>query len=221
MTPKPRQRSRGSSRSRAPIVIGVVVVVALGLVAVLATRDGSDDATVDTASGNAESRPVSVSGQVLPTLEGGKADAAVGQAAPSITGASFDGTAVSVGGGVGSPQLVFVVAHWCPHCQKEVPVIARWLRDKGAPAGVELRGVSTGVNEDAPNYPPSAWLTSEGWTIPTLADDANGSAARALGLSAYPFFVAIDGGGRVVARTSGELTIQAIEGLVQAARAAS
>jgi hypothetical protein len=42
--------------------------------------------------------------------------------------------------------------------------------------------------------------------VPVLADDEQSSAATAYGLSAFPFFVAVDAGGKVVARHSGELT---------------
>src|SRR5690606_20257865 len=74
----------------------------------------------------------------------------------------------------------------------------------GLPEGVDLVAVSTAADERRPNYPPAAWLDREGWTAPTLVD-GDGAAATASGGSAFPFFVAVDGGGTVVARTSGEL----------------
>ena len=212
---------RPPKKNRLPLVLAMGGVLLLAVIAIVATRGGSNDSD-DRAGGGAsagteETRPVHVTGEALPDYSA-ENDAGVGRDAPRVEGATFDGTPVTVGGGVGVPQLVMVVAHWCPHCQKEVPVIADWLRDRGAPSGVELRGVSTSVNPDAPNHPPSEWLEEEGWTLPTLADDGKGTAARALGVTGYPFFVAIDGRGKVVTRTSGELTIEAIEQLVAAAR---
>jgi hypothetical protein len=50
-----------------------------------------------------------------------------------------------------------------------------------------------------------------------MADDQGNHAAEALGLSAFPYYVAIDANGAVVARTSGELAIEEIEALVAAA----
>jgi hypothetical protein len=66
--------------------------------------------------------------------------------------------------------------------------------------------VSTSVSKSRPNYPPSAWLDEEGWKAPTLADSEDAKAANAFGLNSFPYFVAVDGSGKVVARTSGEIT---------------
>ena len=118
----------------------------------------------------------------------------------------------------GRPKLVLFVAHWCPHCQREVPALASWLRSNGKPPGVYLYAVATGTTSDRPNYPPSAWLQREGWTVTTIADDGNETAADAFGLSAYPFFVAVDGSGKVVARASGELSISSLQTLLDQTR---
>jgi len=74
--------------------------------------------------------------------------------------------------------------------------------------------VSTSVSLDRPNYPPSAWLAKAGWAPPVLVDDAGSSAARAFGLTAFPYFVLVDGDGKVVARSSGELGPAALTELV-------
>ena len=39
-----------------------------------------------------------------------------------------------------------------------------------------------------------------------MADADDGKAATAFGLNAFPYFVAVDGSGKVVARTTGEIT---------------
>lgn len=75
----------------------------------------------------------------------------------------------------------------------------------GAFGDVRLVAVATGTNKQAPNYPPVAWLEREAWTGEVILDDKEASAARAYGLSGYPFLVAIDANGKVVGRTSGEL----------------
>ena len=62
-----------------------------------------------------------------------------------------------------------------------------------------------------------AWLSDAGWPVPTMADDAGNHAAEAFGLSAFPYYVAVDAEGRVVARASGELTIENVEALVAVA----
>jgi thiol:disulfide interchange protein len=49
-------------------------------------------------------------------------------------------------------------------------------------------------------------LEREGWTGRTMVDDANSGALRALGISAFPGFVFVDADGRVVQRTTGQLS---------------
>ena len=106
----------------------------------------------------------------------------------------------------GKAKLVVFVAHWCPHCQREVPVLSQYLASNDLPPSVELLAVATGTNPDRPNYPPSLWLEREGWPAPVLADDTEGTVAQRFGLPSYPYFVAIDADGKVVARTTGEIS---------------
>jgi cytochrome c biogenesis protein CcmG/thiol:disulfide interchange protein DsbE len=113
--------------------------------------------------------------------------------------------------------VVMFVAHWCPHCQKEVPLITAHLGGK-LPGDVDLFAVSTGVDQTAPNYPPGAWLRKENWPVPTLVDDAQGSAAKAYGLSGFPYFVVVDASGKVVDRASGEIPVEQFDALINAAR---
>lgn len=197
--------------------IGVgVLVVALAAAAAL-SAGGDDDGGSASAGGVQEARPVTVTGAALETLprEGG-ADPAVGKEIPDLEGLSFDGEPVSITKD-GKPKLVLFVAHWCPHCQKEIPRLADYLKEKPV-QGVDLYTVSTSAASNSPNYPPSAWLESEGWEVPTLADSDDKRAADAFGLSAFPFFVAVDGSGKVVARTSGELTTEQFADLLDRAR---
>jgi thiol-disulfide isomerase/thioredoxin len=103
-------------------------------------------------------------------------------AAPVLRVASFDGTPVTIGGD-GKATLVVFLAHWCPHCQRELPVLARWLEDGRLPSSVSLYLVSTAASRERPNWPPSAWLRVVGLNVPVLAADRQSSAA-AYGLSA-------------------------------------
>jgi hypothetical protein len=87
-----------------------------------------------------------------------------------------------------------------------VPLLSKYLKSHPLPNGVDLYTVSTSVSSSSPNYPPSAWLKREAWTAPVLADSDDKKAADAFGLPAFPYFVAVDGSGKVVARTTGEIT---------------
>lgn len=206
------------------LVVAALVVVA-AVVAVLATAggDGDGDAAPDespaadpgdsegsdgAAAGDGATAPVTVEGEALPALPDGGDDPAVGRPMPRLSGTGVDGAPVTVGDG---PGVVVFLAHWCPHCQAEVPVLQDWVDGGGLPDGTTVTAVATGTDPDAPNYPPGEWLEGEGWTAPTLLDSEEFEAARAAGLTAYPFFVFVDADGRVAERRSGELESEEIE----------
>ena len=88
--------------------------------------------------------------------------------------------------------MVIFAAHWCPHCQREIPIIQDWVDGGGLPDDVDIVTVSTGIEPTAPNYPPEAWFEREGWTAPVIVDET-GSVAQAYGLASYPYFVILDG----------------------------
>ena len=192
--------------------IGAFVVLA-GTIAFFSARTS----TPKTAAGIEQVRPVQITGTSLPEMKsGGGGDAAIGLTIPEVTGAAFNGTPVSITHD-GRPKLVLFVAHWCPHCQKEVPLIVTHLNEKALAAGVDLIAVSTAASADKPNYPPSEWLSVEDWKWPVIADDGKGSTALAYGLPGFPYFVAADASGKVVGRTSGEISMTDFDALVQKA----
>ena len=192
-------------RVRFPLV-GFVAVVALllALVAFVAARQ-SDSGGGGAVGSVRETRPVAV------TAGGGSG------VAPVVRGASFDGSPVVIAAD-GRPKLVLFLAHWCPHCRAEVPVVTDWLRAADLPEDVDLYAVSTSVNPNAVNYPPSAWLDREGFPVKTLADDAGSAAAQAFGVEGFPYFVAVAADGRIVARDSGELPVARLRALLDTAR---
>jgi thiol-disulfide isomerase/thioredoxin len=209
-------RAAPPSRAVAVIVGAIVVISILALVAVIATSS-SDDEAVDQAeqSGLEQQRPVSVEGPHVPVLADGD-DPAVGTTIPTVEGQTFAGEPVTIAAD-GTPRLVVFLAHWCPHCQAEVPRLVEFLDGRDTVDGVQIVGVATNTDPAAPNFPPSAWLAEEGWPVPTMADDAGNHAAEALGLSSFPYYVAVDGEGRVVARASGELTEDNVQALIAVA----
>jgi cytochrome c biogenesis protein CcmG/thiol:disulfide interchange protein DsbE len=199
-----RRQAPAPAPRRVPLVgIVLVLVAALAVVAVVVTsqRGGDEGAGTNLA----QTRPVQVVGTPLPPVPESGGDPAVGMAAPVLRGTSFDGQPVVIGE-QGKAQLVVFLAHWCPHCQRELPVLAEWAQAGKLPASVSLHAVSTAVDRQRPNWPPSTWLAESGLDVPVLADDAESSAATAYGLDAFPFFTAIGADGKVVARQSGELT---------------
>jgi hypothetical protein len=195
-------RRRGARRMTPPnrwvwwvTVFGVAVA---GIVAVAVTSGGAK------SSNQLEvAKRVGVDGTALPRLVDPSSDPAVGSRAPVLSGQTFDRRAVTVATS-GAPHVLVFVAHWCPHCQAEVPRIVTMHRD-GQTTGVAVTAVATGTQSNAPNYPPSAWLRRVGWPYPVLVDTASGTAATAYGLSAYPYLVFVDAAGDVAARVTGEV----------------
>ena len=200
---------------------GMIVVIAVAAVAVLAliaavviSQVGGDDEAVP--EGVEQTQPVVVEGEALPLYTGGANDPAIGTVPPMLEGRSFDGSSVVIDPNDGTPKLVVFLAHWCPHCQAEVPRVVEWQQQGLIPAGIDIYGVSTSATSSRDNYPPSSWLEREGWTFPTLADSEDNSAANAWGLQYFPYFVTLDGDGKIVERASGELTQEQFTALLAA-----
>jgi len=208
-----RTGAPSASPSRTGFFIGVgvfAVVIVAAIVAMVLSSDPGSGGRSEPASD-----PIGITGQPLATFTGSGADPAVGQVIPTLTGTDLDGNPITIGPDDG-PVAIAILAHWCPHCQAEVPVIVDYLASTGMPDGVRLVGLSTSINRAQPNYPPSAWLKNEGWTAPTMTDDANNRALGALGVRSFPGFVFVDGEGRVVQRASGEIGAAAFDQAVNA-----
>ncbi|MDH5503715.1 MAG: redoxin domain-containing protein [Acidimicrobiia bacterium] len=181
--------------------------IAVGLALSLVACGG--DATSTTLV--AQTAAVTVTG--TPLAEYGQPDGSIGKVPPTLSGVSFEGDPVSIDPADGAHVILFV-AHWCSHCQNEIPVVVDWLEAGGLPADVQLTVVSTAVAPGQPNYPPSDWLSAENVTVPILLDDEANNAAAAYGLKSFPYLVAIGASGQVAVRAAGELPAAALDALV-------
>lgn len=197
---------------------GVAVVVVIAVVIALVASGGSDSSSSSgSKQGDTETAPVTVSGDKLPTFTDASTDPAVGTTIPTLTGQNFAGGGAEIAPN-GNPQMLVFVAHWCPHCQAEVPRIVT-LADQGVFDGVDVTGIATGTNSGYPNYPPSSWLQREKWPFDVMVDSADGTAAKAYGLASYPYIVFVDKDGKVVGRTSGEIAPADLTKMVEALKA--
>jgi hypothetical protein len=162
--------------------------------------------TSTSSSGIAEpaTQPLAIEGAPLPDLPESGTDPAIGQAIPRLVGTGTRGETVEIGPADGA-QAIVVVAHWCPHCQAEIPQLSDWLANHDVPDGVRVVTLSTGIDPARPNYPPSAWLGREGWPAPVLIDDASSSGLASLGLHLFPGFVFVRADGTVASRVVGEI----------------
>lgn len=204
--------SKQSQSKTFPIVISVIVLVMIGVVVFTVTSNKKDvkaQSKVEYSDAPIVSA-VSVNGKLgessLPSSDAKAADgtdAAIGLIVPQITAQQFTGVDTTVTPGK-KPYVLAFVAHWCPHCQKEVPAIVK-LNDNGElPKDVEFVAVATATTDTKPNYPPSKWLLTEDWPWRKIADDNKSTIASKFGLTGYPYLIFINADGTVSARLSGE-----------------
>jgi thiol-disulfide isomerase/thioredoxin len=201
-------------------IIAVVLVVGGGSSSSSTTTSTTGDSSEATQPVNgdavaaAEYQLVQAQGEMLLALEDPDNDPARGKIAPVLNGFSFDGAPLTVAP-TGKPMLVVFLAHWCSHCNAEVPRLIEWKNSGTMPADMEVFGVSTGARDDAPNWPPSQWVVDKGWPWPVMADSEDQNAALAFGVSGYPGMILLDGNGKVLARRSGEASIEELKAWTQ------
>ena len=164
--------------------------------------------------------PVAIVGDPLPAYDiEALVDPAVGLTAPVLVGETIDGEPIRVDATVDGPTWLIFLAHWCSHCNDEIPVINQ-LRDDGLiPDGVNVVGVSTAYNPGRPNWPPDEWLDEKDWTFTAINDgidtvDGVYIAADGYGIGGFPFSILIDGDGIVTERWSGEREPEELVALV-------
>ncbi len=211
-----RKRERQAGPGRWVLPAGGLVVVLVAVVAIILSQGGGSGggASGSPASSAGPATAPTITGAALPAFSQTIGDTAKGLAAPVVQGHDYQGAPVGIAPN-GKPTLVIFAAHWCPHCQREVPLIQAWIDAGKAPKDVDLVSVSTAIDPTAPNYPPEAWFEREGWTVPVIVDPTN-TVAEAYGLTSYPFFVLLDGKGAVVTRLAGEIAVSDLESLLAA-----
>lgn len=219
----PNLPARPPSGANPKIVIGVVVavlVVAAIAVFAIAGDDESGVATDDSAEPSEDELQqqygiVTVRGDSLPQASEGD-DPAVGSVAPTIISERGEGTVRIEPGEEDQPVMLVFLAHWCPHCQRELPRLVE-LEQQGAFDDIRTVAVLTSTTAERDNFPPSTWLDEEGWTGDRFFDDEDSSAGAAYGLSSFPMLVFLDSDGQVVQRLAGEQDPATIEAAVAAA----
>lgn len=206
-----KKKSESSSSTLWWIIGGVL---GLGLIVWLAFAIASEPSLDDSVAFG----EVTVEGENLPFFDSAAADPAVGFTAPTVSGEDLDGNEITIGPS-DSAKIIVMLAHWCPHCQAEVPVIQEWIEAGGLPDGVDLYGVTVLTNRlrDGSTWPPSEWLEEEGWTSPTIKDDEGGSIVSAYGLTSTPTYVVLGPDNENLGRLAGEIGVSGLNALAQLA----
>ena len=194
--------SKKESSNKSVWLIGsIAAAIAIAAIVAVATQSSSDDVV----TGVEEFNSVEVVGDPLPEYSDSASDTAIGMTAPILTGKGFTGNTIVTG--PGAPTLLVFLAHWCQYCQREVPLLVQWNRDGLVPSGLDVIAVATSTDPASPNFPPSEWLAREEFPPlwPVMTDSGEKTAANAMGVSGFPFFVLLDSRGKVALRISGEI----------------
>jgi len=182
------------------LVIGLAVAIGVSLV----------DEPLD---GNLPEGETTISGDVLPEYAGeNDINVSVGLQAPSFSGPDQNSEIISLEKN-GKSKILLFLAHWCPHCQAEVPVVQEYIDTFGLPADVEVIGILTSIDRSRDNYPPHDWLVKEGWSEIQIYD-LDREIGTAYGLNAFPYWVTLDKELKVVNRVTGRLTPDQITVLI-------
>lgn len=229
---KAQRKKQASNTQKTFIFIGVAVIVAatisIGFSGGSSNNSSSTAPTTTVEGGVApgEFQSVTVTGEHLSQLgDGGsdpKMDTALGKTAPTLNGYNFAGSPVSITPGAnGQPIMVVFLAHWCPHCNREVPRLIEWKNQGLVPNGLRVIGITTSSRSDQANWPPSDWIEEMKWPFEVMTDSESADAASAYGVDGFPFIAILNADGKVVGRHSGELEISDLSAFVTGALSAS
>jgi thiol-disulfide isomerase/thioredoxin len=222
-----KKKKASSGDSMRTILYVVLVVVGIAGAVALGTSGGSSDTTTDTVvtvPGGvqpAEYQKVSSTGGMLAPLPESGADTETGKSVAVLKGYDLQGRPVTIDpAGEGKATMVVFLAHWCPHCNREIPVLNKWRESGEVPTGLRVVGITTGSKADQANWPPSKWMTAMKWPFEVMADSEAQEAAAAYGVAGYPFIAFVGANGKITARTSGEIPVEQLQIYANAAVAA-
>jgi thiol-disulfide isomerase/thioredoxin len=219
---KNKEEAKNSRKTFLIIGAGVLLAAAIAI----GFSGGSDNVTTQprtTVEGEVapgEFQPVTVVGDVLSPLGDGNgnpaADAAMGKTAPTLNGYTFAGKPVTIAPGAnGQPLMLVFLAHWCPHCNREVPRLIEWQEQGLVPEGLRVIGVTTSSRNDQANWPPSDWIEEMKWPFEVFVDSEMADAANAYGVDGFPFIAMVNAEGKIVGRHSGELELADLDVFVK------
>jgi thiol-disulfide isomerase/thioredoxin len=180
----------GGNRTVVFLLAGLTALAVLGIVAF----------AVLSAAGGEEA------GNFTPNYEG---LLPVGSEAPAFTAETVGGGEVSVGGGsTGATMLVFF-ATWCPHCNKEAPIISD-LEGRYE----DLRVVMIGIDDEDDPEKVREFVERYDIAGPAVYQPSLGSTYQ---VSGYPTTYVLDGNDTTVAAHSGEAPSSVYEGWIEEA----
>jgi len=180
------------------IIAGIILLV-VGLAIAIGVTLSSEPVAAGLPEGE-----TTINGEALPQYAGESDDnIAVGLPGPLFSGPNQNSEIVSLEKNGNAKALLFL-AHWCPHCQNELPAVQEVINLMGVPDGVDVIAIATSIDRGRENYPPQDWLAREGWSE-TQIYDLDKKIATSYGLTSFPYWVFLDKDLNVIARRAGNL----------------
>jgi thiol-disulfide isomerase/thioredoxin len=184
---------KGSSGANRTVMLGLARFTALVIVVIAALA-------VFSATGGGST------GNFTPNNEG---LIPVGEKAPGFTAETVGGGSVSVGDGEAGATMLVFFATWCPHCQREAPVMNELESQYD-----DLQLVMVGI--DTQDNPDKVRQFAEEYDIesPAVYEPLLGSE---YGVSGYPTVYVLDENNKVVGAHSGEAPREVYEAWIEEA----
>jgi thiol-disulfide isomerase/thioredoxin/uncharacterized membrane protein YphA (DoxX/SURF4 family) len=137
---------------------------------------------------------------------------ATGAAVPAFTAPALAGGQVRWRDVSGFPTVLAVWASWCPHCQRELPLLTKIAPDYPR---VRVVTVVTAVGL-RPGPSPQQFVEQASLRFPVAVDDADATLARALGVQGLPTLYLVGPDGRIAGAAQGEVGEDALRAAFQA-----
>lgn len=188
---KAAARRRMERRRRLGWVLGIVAVAGVVAIALVAFLGASGD----------EGKGPSGRADVVVAGPARSEPLAPGDLVPDFSAPGLAGGTVAWEAFANRPAVIAVWAPWCPHCQVELPILDRVMRDH---PGVGFVTVVTAVG-DRPGPSPEGYMRDHGLSFPVAVDDDQGTIAQALGVPVFPQLYFVSSAGTVEVAVSGEV----------------
>jgi thiol-disulfide isomerase/thioredoxin len=182
--------------------IPAAIVLAVVAVAVALSLGGTTTTTRDRAAIG----PVTVAGPPR------SAPQEAGERVPDFTANLLSGGTVRWNSYKGTPTVLALWAPWCPHCQKELPILDGVVRQFPS---VKLLTIVTAVGLH-PGPTTDGYLRSHNLQLATALDDEIGTLGMALGLQAFPLVYYVDAENVVRQEVVGEATPEQVRTSIEA-----
>ena len=181
-----------------PAIVGGVTVVLLALVIVFASSGPVRNEKETQAAGDPE----------------------IGKAAPEISGTNLQNDKpVALSDFQGKATLVTFWAHWCPFCQKELPVIQQVYEQDKDKYNFLTVSVNEGQQPAKPEFADTeAFMKTNGVTMPTIRDDED-TIGKAWNITSYPTLYVVTPDGKVAQKLTGAQTAAEIDAALAEAAA--